>query len=173
MVCALEGIRPGGAQEHLAHPEVVDFDPSAARDPNDAGTKCPVWSLLVGVTEGAAEVCDDVVDASQRDRITVALLNEIREASPVDPFTRDEVLALGCPANTKDPCDVAMRKGRRCPAGLSKIGRRLRRNQLRPDDTDENRALGLLVFRGPHDCLRVLIDLIDDLESSTNHRPRV
>jgi hypothetical protein len=129
----------------------------------------------VGVAERAAEVRDDVVDAAKRDRIalTIALLNEVGESSPVDPFTRDEMLALGRSADTEDSRDVAVRKGCRSPTGLSKLGRRLRRNQLGPDDTDENCALGLLVFRRPHDCLRVLIDLIDDLESSSNHNPRV
>jgi hypothetical protein len=64
----------------------------------------------VGVAERAAEVRDDVVDASQRDGIAVpvAVLNEIREASPVDPFSRNEVLTFGGPADTKDPGDVAV-----------------------------------------------------------------
>ena len=118
---------------------------------------------------------DHVVDTPQRHRVavTVALLNEIREARPVDPLTRDEMLTLGRPTDTEDTRDVAVRKGCRGSAGFSEIRRRVRRHQLRSDHANENRALGLLVFRRPHDRLRVLIDLIDDLESPTNHGSRV
>jgi hypothetical protein len=129
----------------------------------------------VGVGESAAQICDDVVDASQRNRIAVAIspLNEIREPSSIDPFTRDEVLTPGRATYAKDARDIAVREVRCGPARFSKVRGGFGGNQLRADHANENRALGLLILGRPNDCLRVFVDLIDDLESAPDHSPGV
>ena len=159
----------------MADPEVVELDPSAARDPNDARAKRSVRSLFVGVAQRAAKVRHDVVDPSEGDRIpiAIALLDEIRKPVPIDPFSGDEMLAPGRSADPKDSRNVAVRECRRSPTGFPKVRSGFGGNQLRPNHANENRALGLLIFGRPNDPLRVLIDLIDDLESSSDHGPRM
>ncbi len=83
------------------------------------------------------------------------------------------MLAFRSAAHTEDACDVAVRERRRSPAGFPKLGCRGRWDHFRLDDANQNRALGLLIFGRPDDALRVLVDLINDLESSPNYSPWV
>jgi len=65
----------------------------------------------------------DVVDTPERHGLAVSgtLLGELREARPVDPLARDEVLTPGRSADTENARDVAMRKGCRRSASFSKL----------------------------------------------------
>jgi hypothetical protein len=105
--------------------------------------------------------------------IAIPLLNEVREGRAFDPLASDEVLAPRRSPNAKDPSNVAVRETRGGATRFSEARSRSGGHQLRPDDANENRPVGLLIFGRPHDRLKVFIDLIDDLEPSPDHGPPV